>query len=477
MNNNQPHKKFTLKYIIVLVVVAVMASGATVFIYELSGKSAPLASSGSSFEEVDQLYEMIEGGYIKKVDKEKLIDGALKGMTEAVGDPHTNYLSPEKAKDFDDSVSGNFEGIGAIMTLKDGYPTVAEPPIKGSPAEKAQLKTDDVIIKIDGKDVIKDKPLEDTVKLVRGKKGTSVKLEISRGKDTFTVNIKRDTIPVESVHSSIDKNNKSIGKIEITSFNDTTSDEFNNAVTQLRKEGAKSFIVDLRGNPGGVLGEVEKIISRFLKDGETIVQFESLHEKRNADKARKELDKGDKIKEPTVLLVDEYSASASEVMASALKDTGRFEVIGEKTFGKGTVQMLLPLENGGELKLTVRKWLTPKGEWIHEKGVKPTVEVKYPDYFENLVIDTSLKYREGVISEHVKIINEYLKLLGYPIETVGDVYTAETVAAIKQFQSDQKLPETGNADEETIQKLTTAVFDNWKENDQQYQKAVEILTK
>ncbi|MGO2083570.1 S41 family peptidase [Vagococcus sp.] len=467
-----------LQYILTIIVAVILTSGATIVVYELSGTAHPVISTRkTSFSEVDYLAELIKEGYLKEVDEQKLVDGALMGMVNSLDDPYSTYFSPEEAKDFDSDLSGNFEGIGAVMMIKNDYPTIAEPPIKDSPAEKAQLKAGDMIIKVNKKEV-KGKPLGEVVKEVRGEKGTSVKLEISRDNEVFTVDIVRDTIPVESVTGTIDKKNSTIGTIQITSFNETTSDEFNKIVEKLRKEGAKSFVIDLRGNPGGVLPEVEKISSRFLKDGETIVEFEDRGSKdKSVDKAKRSLDNGEKITEPTVLITDENSASASEIMAAALKDTGRYQVVGTKTFGKGTVQTLIPLDNGGEVKLTIRKWLTPKGEWINKKGVQPTIEVKYPEYLEQPFIDTSMTYTQGVIGKDVKAINIYLQTLGYSMDSVGDVYTEQTTAAIKEFQEANKIKVTGDTDKETIRVLTEKILDYWKENDTQYQKAVEVLNK
>lgn len=479
LNDLQPKKKkrgiSTFQYIISLIIIAIVASGATVVTYEMTHREKLSSdSSVSSLQSVDYLNELIKLGYIDKVDEQKLVDGALKGMVDALDDPYSTYFSATEAKDFDDSISGSFEGIGATMTLEDGLPTIAEPPIKDSPAEKAQLKAGDKIIKVDGKDV-KGKDLSDVVSKVRGEKGTVVKLEMMRDKEPFNVEIKRDKIPMESVKATLDKKNKEVGYIQVTSFNETTSDEFNQAISKLEKEGAKGFIIDVRGNPGGVLPEVEKMTSRFLENGETIVQFEGRDKEKTDDVASKELDGGKKIKQPTVLLTDENSASASEIMAAALKDTGRYDIIGTKTFGKGTVQSLIPLGDQGEVKLTIKKWLTPKGEWIHKKGVEPTIEVAYPEYLNHRMIDMSKTYKEGMISEDVTIINDYLNALGYQTETKSDVYTTETKTAVSEFQDKEGLGVTGEVNKETAQRLVEAILNHWKENDSQYLKGLEVI--
>ena len=465
------------QYIVTIVIVAILASGTTLFIYEIennkkNGVSLSLDAT-SELDNVSLLYQMIQGAYIEEVDSDDLINGALKGMTEAIGDPYSNYFPEEEAKEFDDSISGSFEGIGASMTLENGYPVIAEPPFEDSPAEKAKLKKGDIIVKVDGKEV-EGQTLSETTSQIKGEKGTTVTLDIQRGDESFSIDIVRDTIPVESVKSNIDASDKEIGYIQITSYNETTSDEFNEAVSSLRKQGAKKFILDVRGNPGGVLQNVEKMTSRFLEDGETIVGFEDKEKVLSEEVAGKKFDQGEKIKEPTVILVDEYSASASEIMAGALKDNG-FDVIGTTTFGKGTVQTMVPIEGHGEVKLTISKWLTPDGTWIHEKGIEPTIEVNYPDYYKRTVIDRSETYKEGMISSHIETINVYLKELGYTSEKKGKTYTAATTQAIKTFQEKEGLKVTGEANKETVEKLETAIYNHWKENDIQYNKAVEVI--
>ncbi|MBO0476855.1 S41 family peptidase [Vagococcus sp. DIV0080] len=470
-------KKISIfQYVVTIVVVGILASGLTLFIYELNG---PRTSSHMSnavkddLENISYLYELIDSQYIEDVSETDLVNGALKGMTEAIGDPHSVFFPEEAAKDFDDSVSGSFEGIGASMMLENEYPVIAEPPFEDSPAQKAKLKKGDIITKVDGKEV-KGQPLNEVVSKIKGEKGTKVTLEIMRGNESFSVDIIRDTIPVKSVKSNIDKTNKDVGYIQITSFNETTSDEFDEAVSSLRKEGAKRFIVDVRGNPGGVLQNVEKMTSRFLNDGDVIVGFEDKNKETFEEVAGKKFDKGEKINEPTVLLMDENSASASEIMAGALKAHG-FDVIGTTSYGKGTVQTLVPIEGHGEVKLTISKWLTPDGKWIHEKGVEPTIKVDYPDYLKRVVIDRSMTYEEGVISNHVETINTYLNELGYNVGKVSSTYTADTTKAIKEFQTASGIEATGKADKATVEALETAITQHWKENDIQYETALKTV--
>jgi len=475
MNNNKKTIS-TTKYILSIIVIAILAIGGTVFVYETKNVSSKSGATSDQLENISYLAELIEQGYIKDVDSKKLYEGAMKGMVEAIDDPYSSYLTSTEAKGFDDDINGNFEGIGAVMTMTNDLPTIADPPIKNSPAEKAKLQVGDAIIKVDDKS-IEGKSLTDVVKLVRGEKGTDVKLEIKRGSETFPVTITRDVIPVESVTGKIDKNNKDIGYIHISNFSTTTSEEFDKVVNQLRKDGAKKFVIDVRGNPGGVLDQVEQITSRFLKDGKPIVKFESKIEGNEEHDASKKLDNGKKITEPTVLLVDGDSASASEIMAGAFIESGKLDVIGTKTFGKGTVQTMIPMQDGSEVKLTIKKWLTPNGTWIHKKGVKPTIEVKRPSYMNNKLIDSTLTYKLNSVNDNVKIINEYLNVLGYDVKDVTDNFTTETEQAVKAFQEKNHLEVTGIVEEKTINELEKQILKYWEDNDNQYQKAIETLEK
>ncbi|MEG0285149.1 MAG: S41 family peptidase [Vagococcus sp.] len=478
MTPKESKKISMFQYILTIGIVGIVASAGTVFIYEISGASAQPVMTNEVKDDLDNvnlLYELIDSQYIEDVSQKDLVNGALKGMTEAVGDPHTNFFPEEAAKEFDDSVSGSFEGIGATMMFENDYPVIAEPPFEGSPAEKAKLKKGDIIIKVDGEEV-KGKGLSETVSKIKGEKGTKVTLDILRGEETFSVDIVRDVIPVESVKASLDKTDKSVGYIKITSFNETTSDEFDQAISDMRKQGAKKFILDVRGNPGGVLQNVEKMTSRFLEDGDVIVGFEDKSKAKFEEVADKKFDKGEKIKEPTVILTDGDSASASEIMAGALKAHG-FDVIGTKTYGKGTVQTMVPIEGHGEIKLTISKWLTPDGKWIHEKGIEPTIKVDYPDYLKRIVIDRSLTYEEGTISPHVETINIYLNELGYDVGEISKTYTSKTTAAVKELQEKAGLDVTGVANKQTVDALELEIGKHWKENDIQYQKALEVVQK
>lgn len=411
-NNGIPYSR----HIISLICVAIIAGGSAYQLNEIKHERARMSEvedypHSSDLEKVDGTYETILSKYVGEIDKEALVDGAIKGMISALDDPYSDYFSGEDADDLNETIDGSFQGIGAVMSIKDGQPVIAEPPMKDSPAEKARLKADDIISKVDGKET-KGRQLDEVVKTIRGKKGTDVTLSVLRGEESFDVTITRDEIPLVTVKNSLDETDKTVGKIEVTSFTSHTAEEFQEAIKTLRKDGAKSFIIDVRSNPGGLLDQVAIMSSMFLKDGKTIVSFEDKEENKQRLVAGKELDGGFKVKEPTVVLVNGGSASASEIFAAALYESAKIPVIGSsKTFGKGTVQTVNPLENNSDLKLTTSKWLTPKGKWIHEKGFEPSVKVDLPAYYESNPLDREATYEEGAKSPAIKKSKPYFKWL------------------------------------------------------------------
>ncbi|MFD2305669.1 S41 family peptidase [Enterococcus termitis] len=466
------------QYIVSIVCVAFLVGGGSYIYFDHQYKkqlaSRPIQSS--ELKKVDNLYNEIVTNYVGKIDEEKLVDGALKGMTEALDDPYSSYLNEPEADELDQSISGSFEGIGATMTMTDDLPTVAQAPIKGSPAAKAGMKANDQIIKVDDEET-KGKTLTEVVSKIRGKKGTEVRLTIVRGTETFELKLKRDTIPLETVKGELDKKDSTIGSIKISSFGENTYKELKDAIISLRKEGAKSFVIDLRQNPGGLLDQVEQMASMFLEDGKTIVKFEDKNGNTSEDAASSDLDDGFKVNEPTVVLVDEGSASASEIFAAALKESGNKEIIGTKTFGKGTVQTVKNFNDKSEIKLTVLKWLTPKGEWIHEKGLKPTIKADYPDYAYLSPISRDKTLKVGDSSSVVKNVNALLKALGYEVDAESNEYSEETKNAVIAIQTDNQLPVTGEVDNETADQIEVEVAKMITANDQAYDVGIKELQK
>jgi len=341
------------------------------------------------------VWQRIHTFYIDKssIDTQKLVWGAITGMVNALDDPYTVFLNPKDNKEFKDDIGGSFQGIGAQLGLKDGK-IIIQTPLKGSPAEKAGLQPMDWIVKVDSADTI-GWTLTQAVTKIRGTKGTTVTLSILHEKEDKPVDIKiiRDNIVVPSIESWIKSPkdikeisgvtgvtkilglNKRIAYIALSRFGDRTNEEWLKAVTSIveaQKSGVEGLVFDLRNNPGGYLDGAVFIASEFIKSGTVVTQTNSDGTKETLSVNRK----GQLTTIPMVILINKGSASAAEIVAGALRDYKRAKIVGEISFGKGSVQSPQELKGGAGVHITTGKWLLPNGDWIHKKGIIPDVEVK-----------------------------------------------------------------------------------------------------
>lgn len=477
-------KKVSLPlYLISLIVVAVLSISGTALITlgnQSDNKSEEntessldnSAKTSETLSKVEDVYNTILAKYYTKVDSDKLIEGALNGMTQSLEDPYTDYMDASETGDLDESINASFEGIGAEV-MKQGDLIQIVSPIAGSPAEKVGLLPNDIILKVEDTELA-GMSLSEAVSHIRGEKGTKITLTIKREGSPFEVEVTRDTIPIETVVYNIDEKDKSVGYITITNFSVPTYDEVVAAVKELRKQGAESFIFDVRSNPGGLLETALTISNMFLEDGDTIVQTEERGEKPVPTLADDQSFGEFKVTEPSVLLVNEGSASASEILAGAMSESAGIPLVGTKTFGKGTVQSVLNFEDESELKLTIGKWLTPSGKWIHKKGIIPDKKVELPAYASLMILNPSETYKEGDVSEEVKNLEEILKALEYNVKADGS-FDEKTKEAVKKFQADQGLKEDGIATGETSSMLVNKLREKIEKNDTQYDAALNYL--
>lgn len=309
-----------------------------------------------------------------KLDKEQMLYGAISGMVNSLGDPYTVFMDPKETERFSSDIEGSFEGIGAELGMKNSIVTVIAP-LPNTPAEKAGIKAGDKIIKVD--DIITmDLSLDEVVDKIRGQKGTEVALTIVRGEknDQQVIKITRGTIEVPSLKWEM-KDNK-IAVISFYQFSENAAAEFKKSANEALKGGAQKLVIDLRNNPGGYLDAAIKVSSYFVDKGKIVVSEEAGDRSKEDHKA----EGGNFLKDiPTVILVNEGSASASEIVAGALKDQNQIKLIGKKTFGKGSVQTVEDLKGGSSIKITIAKWLTPSGVCINQEGIKPDIEVELTD--------------------------------------------------------------------------------------------------
>jgi len=310
-----------------------------------------------------------------KITDQDVIHGAIKGMTNSLGDPYTDFFDPDQAQRFQQDLSGSFEGIGVEIGIKEDLLTVIAP-LKGTPGEKAGLKSGDIIIKINGKDT-SAMTTNEAVSLIRGQKGTSVTLTISRNGWVNTKDIKiiRSTIKIPSIEWSLKDGD--IAYIQMYQFGETLSADFKNISLQILQSPAKRIILDLRGNPGGYLLVAQDIAGLFLERGQTVT-IEDFGENRQQQIYKTE-GNSSLVNYPVVVLIDQGSASASEILAGALRDNRNIKLIGAKSFGKGSVQEVINLRGGSFLKITIAHWLTPKGDYISEIGLTPDIEIDITD--------------------------------------------------------------------------------------------------
>lgn len=353
-------------------------------------------------------WDLLAKNYIDKkaLDPQKLFYGSIQGMVAALGDPYTVFLPPESQKTTKEELNGSFDGVGIQLGFNDSKPPrlVVISPLDGAPAKKVGIKPQDLIVKIDDTDTT-GMSLPEAVQLIRGVKGTKVTLTIFREGDSSTksFDIIRDTIVVKSVEVNFKqtKSGKNVAVIKLSRFGDRTKDEWNDVVEQILKQNPSGVILDVRNNPGGYLEGAVFIASEFLEGGDVVLQ-ENNEGQRVPFKVNRE---GRLTKLPVKVLINKGSASASEIVAGALQDRKRAQLIGEKSFGKGTIQEAQELSEGTGIHITVAKWLTPNGRWVNStQGFEPDIIVQ-ADKEEKSSTDSSNQNKDSQLDKALDLLN------------------------------------------------------------------------
>lgn len=360
-------KKKAIIYAIVLVIVTALFT--STFQIGLGNKvvvSKDVYEGYKKYNKLIGLEGIIKEDFYQETKEDNLVNGAMKGLFSGLEDPYSQYYTKEEYERLMEQTSGAFVGIGVYIsaTPEDNTLTIIAP-IEGSPAEKSGIKPGDKILKVDGKVVTADKS-DEAISMIKGKEGTEVELTIKRENEEFNVVVKREEIISKSVESEVKEDN--IGYIRITSFNETTYDEFKKALDNLKAKNIKGLVLDLRDNPGGLLNICEDIADELIGEG-TIVYTKD-------NKGNTEYLKSDKEKlgVPIAVLTNEGSASASEILTAAIVDNKEGISVGTTTFGKGLVQSVRGFKDGTGYKLTTAQYFTPNGEYINGKGIKPNIE-------------------------------------------------------------------------------------------------------
>ncbi len=435
------------------------------------------------FQSVEEAYDLIRKQSVHETSEKQLIEGAINGMAGSLKDPYSTYYTKEEAKLHREQLSDERVGIGAEITESQGRFIIISP-MKDSPAEKAGLKSYDEIVQVD-KERTDGKSLTELLALIRGKEGTVVKITVYRPSEERHVelNITRAAITQKSVSSKVlVSEGKNIGYISIAMFGEKTAEEWYKNTDELVKQNITALIIDVRSNPGGYLKSVAQIIGSLTKPKTTFAYMEdAVGNQEPLQLGKKDLafEYDEQLQKlPTVLLQDEGSASASEVLSGALKELSRATIIGDKSFGKGTVQGTWPLSNGGELKLSTHKWLTPKREWIHGKGIKPTIEVEQDALYHINLPPITGNFKEGDFAESIQYVQQVLKAQGYSINRVDGYFDRTTAEAVKEYSKKHNLNNNKIMDEEFLFALRQEVvkYREKLENDLQLQMAISYLS-
>ena len=364
-----------------------------IFIIFFSSKAYSNTSSDKLYEKIDlfgEVLEKIKQEYVDEIDQADVMDSAINGVLQSL-DPYSAYMSPELFKNMQTESRGEFGGLGIEIAMEAGVVKVIAP-IADTPAEKAGIKAGDYIVRIND-DQVQGKTLMEAVKLMRGPVGTSTNLTVRRKgiKKPLTFKVVRKIIEVKSVEAKILGNKNNIGYIRLKSFNENSDKQFIKRIKDYEKQRKLiGYIIDLRNNPGGLLNQAITITDFFLEDGEIV----STKGRRISETRKFFARTGDGIKgKPIIVLINNGSASASEIFAGALKDHKRAIILGENSYGKGSVQSIIPLKNGGGIRLTISKYYLPSGKSISEVGVSPDIIIKEKDEFElNSDNDNQLNY-------------------------------------------------------------------------------------
>ena len=406
-----------------------------------------------------------------------LIRGAIDGMIEATGDSYAGFFTRAEFDSTMRHLQGSFYGIGAEVTSINGDAVIVSP-LQGSPAETYGVLPGDVIISVDGENV-REYDLNEVIDRIRGEDGTVVSLEILRaGTDLIYIDVTRGRIVNETVTTNIFKENgNNIGYIRVSSFGETTFNDFRDAVDELDDYGIDGLIVDLRDNPGGLLTTVNNMVSYLLPSGLNITS--AVDRDGNLQAHRTRGDSNYRLDVPILTIINEGSASASELFAAAMMESGGFEVLGTTSFGKGTVQSSLPIGRDGDstLQLTIQAWLTPDGNLIDGEGVEPTIYVPASEsrHFLQVHLEGEELLVYDMVHPGVKSAQLILDLLGYSLDRTDGYFDATTVTAVISFQQNNDLSPTGDIDSETATALTMGLRDHTRDPayDEQIQAAIE----
>ncbi len=386
--NNKGHKIYKVLMLIVVTafVTFVLTSIGFYQYYSHNNGSIlgiePSQNNSKVVKELEKIMTVIDKSFLGEIKEEQLIEGTIKGYVNGLGDKYTEYISKEDMEDYTNQIMGNYVGVGIYMITNEEKNLIQVlSPIRESPAEKAGILPGDLITKVDGVEYTGDQMTAASNK-IKGEAGTKVKIEISRGDNKLEFELTRSEIHMNPITTKVVGENKKIGYMEVLSFDDGTAEDFKNKFEQIKSENIESLIIDLRNNGGGLVTEALDIADYIVEKGNTLLITVNKNDKEEIEKSKNK----PIVNMPIIILVNENTASASEILAGALRDNNKAKIVGTKTYGKGVIQQLMKLSNGSGLKVTIEEYFTPNKNKINGVGIEPDEIVELPDTVENVLL-------------------------------------------------------------------------------------------
>lgn len=467
------------------VLVSSLLIGSGFYFDWFDGDGAEKKVQVTEVDSINEALQLIEKKSVYSTKKEELVEGALRGMADAIKDPYSTYYTKEEAEQHRQMLAEERVGIGIELTENKGKFIVVSP-VRSSPAEKAGMRSLDEIVQVDGVKV-DGKTMSELMHLIQGEKGSKITIVVYRPSEDkhIKMTMERAAISNKTVTSEVVKiEDTPIGYIQISLFGEKTANEWVTETSKLLRKDIEGLVVDVRDNPGGYLHSVAALLSTLLENGKVFAYMQNaegaMEPLKTESKSFDEnyLSKMNKI--PIVIIQNGGSASASEVLSGALKGWNRASIVGVKSFGKGTVQESWSLANGGELKLSTNKWLTPKREWIHGKGIEAGLVIKQNELFAFQLHPLTGQFKVGDMSEEIAYTQKALQKLGYQIDRLDGYLDETTQEAVKLYREQQKLAQPDNdmyVDSTFFNSLngTLKAYKEDRQNDLQFQMATSFL--
>lgn len=469
-NENKKRVVFSRKNTFLIALASLLVGAFLTLAIVLTVLNEQAAEKPVGLAKVEQVYQQLQQRYYKKISATKLQQGAISGMLDALGDPYSISLNDSQTKQVNQTITGtNFGGVGVTVVSKNKQ-VVIDSIMPETPAAKSNLKAGDLILAVD-KTTIKDGDISQASSLIRGKVGTKVTIKVQRDKESFNVTLTRAKITQSSLTTKI--LDGQLAYIAISQFDTNTGKDLRKNLSAFEKQGVRKVIIDVRGNPGGVMDAALESAAQFVQNKKIIMQYQGKTGKPEIIKSSTKIRGRKRITTiKPIILIDGNSASAAEIFAAALKQSAGAKLVGQTSYGKGTVQEVNGTDPNFEYKYTVAKWLTPDGTWINHKGLKPDIAVAVPSYMKLTGFTSGETLKANTMGLDVSVLQQYLMALGYLNNHLTGVYDTATLTAVKKFQTANNLPVKGEVDATNQNKLYELIALKAQNDDQTLSTAV-----